>query len=261
VPEVERAWFLLCLGLGRLLRAGRYSDVQTVPHEGALEVRKRRRFYAPILVGIGGPLATMLNTGVKVLSQREWEHRERTLYRSLYGTEVRIANRRTLILPRLPGETLAALLEKTQLSETVRHRAIELAAEALAGFHRRGFTHGDAMAENVLVDLDGGVANWFDFETVHEPARSAAWRRADDVRALLATCLLRTRREACGRTLDCILDAYGDDGLTPLLAASFSSALRRPLTFHLGQAGLTFRCFRDIAGRLRNRSRPARVGA
>ena len=50
----------------------------------------------------------------------------------------------------------------------------------------------DAMAENVLVDLDAGVARWFDFETVHEASRPQIWRRADDVRALLATCLLRT---------------------------------------------------------------------
>ena len=55
-----------------------------------------------------------------------------------------------------------------------------------------GFTHGDAMAENVMVDLEAGVAHWFDFETIHDSRRPMAWRRADDVRALLVTCLVRT---------------------------------------------------------------------
>jgi hypothetical protein len=48
-----------------------------------------------------------------------------------------------------------------------------------------------------------------------------------------------------------ILDAYGDEEVTRLLAASFTSVWRRPLTFHLGQAGLSFRYFRAIARLLR----------
>ena len=63
------------------------------------------------------------------------------------------------------GETLATLLEDPELEESVRKRAIELAVVALAEFHHLGFTHGDAMAENVMVDLEAGVAHWFDFET------------------------------------------------------------------------------------------------
>ncbi len=79
------------------------------------------------------------------------------------------------------------------------------------------------------------------------------WRRADDVRALLATCLLRTAPEKLAETLRLILDVYADEGVTRLLATSFTSVLRRPLTFHLGQAGLSFRYFREIARLLRER--------
>ena len=249
----ERAYFLLCLALGRLLRSGRYSKARIVYQDGKLQVRKYRRFYAPLLVWMGGPLVRLLGTGVRVLPQRDWEERERRVYRSLRGTSIRIDADGTLVLPCLAGETLATLLDNPELEESVRKRAIEWAVVALAEFHHLGFTHGDAMAENVLVDLEAGVAHWFDFETIHEPSRPIAWRRADDVRALLVTCLVRTAPERLAETLQLILDVYADEGVTRVLTTSFTSVLRRPLTFHLAQAGLSLRCFREIARLLRER--------
>ncbi len=78
-----------------------------------------------------------------------------------------------------------------------------------------------------------------------------AWRRADDLRALLVTCLLRTVPEQRAGTLEFILDTYSDDDITRVLASSFTSVWRRSLTFHLAQAGLSFQCFREIAWVLR----------
>ncbi len=243
----ERAYFLLCLALGWLLRSATYSKTRIVYQDGERQVRKHRRFYAPLLVWMGGPLVRILGTGVRVLPQRDWEERERRVYRSLRGTSIRIDADGMLVLPCLAGKTLAALLEDPELEEPVRKRAIERAVVALAEFHRLGFTHGDAMAENVLVDLEAEVAHWFDFETIHDSSRPMAWRRADDVRALLVTCLVRTVPEKLAETLQLILDVYADEEVTRLLAASFTSVLRRPLTFHLAQAGLSFQCFREIA--------------
>jgi hypothetical protein len=118
--------------------------------------------------------------------------------------------------------------------------------------------NGDAMAENVLVDVEAGVARWFDFETVHEPARPIAWRRADDVRALLATSMVRTAPGKRAETLQLILDAYAaeaedDDEVTRLVATSFTSIRRRSLPFHLAQAPLSFRGFQEIARLLEER--------
>jgi hypothetical protein len=249
----QRAYFLCCLTAGRLLRSARYSEARIVRQDGALRVRKRRRFHAPLLVRLGGPLVRILDTGVRVLPQRAWEERERQLYRSLRGAAIGVDADGTLVLPCLTGSTLAALLEDPALEESARKRAIERAVVALAEFHRLGFTHGDAMAENVLVDLEAGVAHWFDFETVHDPGRPTAWRRADDLRALLATCLVRTVPERRAETLRLILDVYADEGVSRVLAASFTSVMRRPLAFHLGQAGLSYRSFREIARLLRER--------
>ena len=256
----ERAWFLLCRTLGRLLRAGRYSNVRIVDRHGDRQVRKHRRFYAPLLVWLGDRLAGILDIGVRVLPQREWEDRERLIYRSVYGTSTRIEADGALVLLCLSGKTLATLLEDTRLKESDWSTAIRLAVVALAEFHRAGFTHGDAMAENVMVDLETGVARWFDFETVHDPGRPLAWRRADDLRALLATCLLRTAVEELAETLRLILDVYEDEEVTQLVGASFISVLQRPLIFHLGQAGLSFECFQEIARLLRERSGDEPVG-
>ena len=251
----ERIWFRVCLGVGRVLRSARYSNVRIVREGGEPLVRKRRRSFAPLLVAMSGPLGRVLDTGVLVLPQREWEKQERELYARLYGTSIRIDAGGMLVLPRLAGATLATLLEDSMLETSSRRKAIELAVLALGDFHARGFTHGDAMAENVMVDLEAGVARWFDFETTHDPRRSMAWRRADDVRALLATCLLRIGPGELDDTLGLILDVYADEEVTSLLGASFPSTFRRPLAYHLGQAGMSHQCFREIDRLLQKRLR------
>jgi hypothetical protein len=251
----ERIYFLLCLGVGRLLRSAKYSNARIVEGRSRDErlVRKHRLFYAPLLVWLGGALVRILDTGVRVLPERGWREREREVYRVLRDTSIRIDADGMLVLPCLDGETLATLLEDPALEEPLRKRAIELSVIALAELHHLGFTHGDAMAENVMVDLEAGAAHWFDFETVHESTRPMAWRRADDVRALLVTCLVRIKPGKRAETLRDILDVYGDDAVTRIVATSFTSVLRRPLTFHLAQAGLSFQGFREIARLLRER--------
>ena len=241
-----RAYFFVCRVLGRLLRSGRYATARIVDQDGLPQVRKYRLFYAPLLVRIGGLLMRLLDTGVRVLPQREWEEREQEVYRTLYGASIATVAAGVLVLPCFRGETLAALLEDPTLEESARRDAIQRAVVALAEFHRRGFTHGDAMAENVLIDPEFGVARWFDFETVHDSSRSPDWRRADDVRALLVTCLVRTDPEKRAEILRLVLDVYADEAVTRVLATSFTSVFRRPLTFHLAQAGLSYQSFQEI---------------
>ncbi len=251
----ERAYFHGCLWLGRLLRSARYSKARIVRQDGALQVRKWRAFYAPVLVRMGGPLLKVLDAGVRILPQREWEERERLIYQRLYGAPIRIETGGVLVLPRLPGRTLASLLEDPELAEPARKRAIECAVLGLGRFHQQGLSHGDAMAENVLCDLEAGVARWFDFETIHHSSRPMDWRRADDLRALLVTCLVRTAPGKLAETLRLIVDAYQNEAVTRVLARSFVSVWRRPLTFHLAQAGLSHQGFREIARLLRERRR------
>ena len=249
-----RGYFVLCLALGRMLRSARYSTVRIVHQDGQRLVRKHRRFYASFLIWMSGLLVRILDIGLRVLPQRDWEERERQIYRSLHGASIRVDAHGVLVLPVLAGHTLATLLESPELEGSIRKRAMTHAAVALAEFHRLGFTHGDAMAENVLVDLEAGVAHWFDFETIHDANRPLVWRRADDVRALLVTCLVRTVPEKRVETLELILDVYADEDVTRVLATSFTSVWRRSLTFHLAQARLSFECFCEIGRLLREGS-------
>ncbi len=69
-----------CSGPGGTRRLG--SSTRTA----SFRCESHRLFYAPLLVWLGGPLVRLLDTGVRVLPQREWEERERQLYRSLHGT-------------------------------------------------------------------------------------------------------------------------------------------------------------------------------
>jgi hypothetical protein len=94
--------------------------------------------------------------------------------------------------------------------------------------------------------------------------RPMLWCRADDVRALLFTCLVPTLRKQRAETLEFILDVYTDqsrrisdaatpDEVTRVLATSFTSVWRRSLVFHLAQAAVSFRCFQEIGELLRRR--------
>jgi hypothetical protein len=244
---MERVYFALCLAFGRLLRSVKYSTA--LPGEARL-VRKHRRFYAPVLVWLGALLVKILDTGVRVLSQHEWEERERDIYPKLYGAAVAVDAGGVLMLPQLTGRTLASLLDDRAVSDGDREKAITLAVRALHAFHTLGYTHADAMAENVLVDLPSGAAHWFDFETVHDPNRPMTWRRADDLRALLTTCLIRTDPVRRAATLGLVLNTYGDEGVARDVAAAFSPVVRRSLSYHLAQAPMTFDEFRDLAAAL-----------
>ena len=229
--------------------------MRIVHQDGEPQVRKHRRFYAPLLIRMSDLLVRILDAGVRVLPQRDWEERERRIYWRLHGASIRVDAGGVLVLPLLAGRTLAALLEEPELEAQVRRKAMEHAATALGEFHRLGFTHGDAMAENVLVDLDAGVAHWFDFETLHDADRPLAWRRADDLRALLVTCLVRTVPEKRLETLDLVLDVYADEHVTRVLATSFMSVWRRSLSLHLLQARLSYQCFCEVGRLLHERAR------
>ena len=242
---VERTWFLSCQILGRVFRGSHYSRVEVVERDTVWAVRKRRVKLAPLLVWVAGGLYRMLSTGVRVLPQRAWEARERELYAALYQSEVVVEDDGTLVLPSLRGRILAQLLADPRVNGATRLRAVELAVLALAELHARGFTHADAMAENVMIDLDAQVASWFDFENAHDPSRTPNWRRADDLRTLLSSCLLHApERERTG-LFRLILQCYPNIDVTRLLPNALKSHARA-LPLHLGQAPLSYNGFNEL---------------
>lgn len=79
------------------------------------------------------------------------------------------------------------------------------------------------------------------------------WRRADDMRALVATCVLRAPPAEVRCTVELLLSAYRDDAVGPLLSESFCRRWRPALVFHLAQAGLSFEQHQAIGRLLRAR--------
>ena len=76
----EWAWFGLCMALGRVFRASRYSRIRVVRQGDGCELRKSRAAFAPLLVWAGGLLFRIVKTGVRILPQAEWEERERLVH-------------------------------------------------------------------------------------------------------------------------------------------------------------------------------------
>ena len=110
----ERAYFLLCLALGRLLRSGRYrrlgSSTRTASVRCESAACSTRPFWSGWVVrwsgswilAAGPSPAGLGGTGAPDL-------------RSLYDASIRIDADGTLVLPWLAGETLATLLEDPKL--------------------------------------------------------------------------------------------------------------------------------------------------
>src|SRR5688572_3889498 len=111
----RRAYFGLCLASGRIIRSTTYSKVWVVHEGGQRVVRKHRRFYAPLLIWMSVLLVWILDGGVRVLRQRDWEERERRIYGSLRGSSIAVCADGVLVLPFLAGDTLATLLEDPEL--------------------------------------------------------------------------------------------------------------------------------------------------
>lgn len=121
---------------------------------------------------------------VVLLSVDEWQYREMKLYKDLYGLEVARSNR-SLLLPILNGMPLSQLLTSEEYSKKVKIAGVELAILALQSFHKTcAESHGDATAENVIVNLAEGRARWIDFDMSHK-SQTDKIAKADDYRSLL----------------------------------------------------------------------------
>jgi serine/threonine-protein kinase len=79
----------------------------------------------------------------------------RSLVRVLaHGME---AGRRYVVMPLVPGRTLAALLAEGPLAPALARRIADGIAEALAALRDAGLAHGDLTPANVIIGEDGAV--------------------------------------------------------------------------------------------------------
>lgn len=209
-------------------------------------IAKRRRLFAPLLIGPGNLYLRLLGSGVRVLTGAEWHARERALHRALYGMDLEADPRDGLILPLWPGVVLADYARGRHCSTSARLRGLEVASRALRHLHRvelpcadGGFervSHGDATLRNVLYDPGSGEARWFDFDTAHDPGLAPAWRHGDDVRALVYSAVESFADVPVAVLLRTVLDAYDDPGPWDELCDRLARGALHGSPLHLAQA-------------------------
>lgn len=199
-PVAARAIFKLTALYGRglyKLKLGRVCQTQRGGQAIYIKTRHRR---SALLVGVGNALLKASGGELRGLPEREWLGWEQQVGALAWPEDVssRVRVRgRSLLCPALPGEPLAHILGSARDLEA-RLRAVEIAARELQRLQRlelslpdrsvRLWSHGDAHAGNVVVDLSRERAAWFDFETVHASWCPPLWRQADDLRALAYSC-------------------------------------------------------------------------
>ena len=185
-------------------------------------IAKRRRWFAPLLIGPGNLYLRLLGSGVRVLPGAEWRARERALYRALHGIELDPDSRGWLILPRWPGVVLADHARNQLDPAPARLRGLDAATRALRVLHQielpradggcERLSHGDATLRNVVFDPETGQARWFDFDTAHDPDTGPGLvprRRLAGPRLLGRRVVRRRAGRALLRTVE---DAYADPG-------------------------------------------------
>ena len=196
----RRARFRLTALYGRGLYALKLGRVRRVRRAGCTVYIKTRRGYSAALVGAGNAILKLWRGELLGLPEREWLAWEQKLAPLAWPQEIASGVRvrgRSLRCPALGGEPLSTVLRSNR-SLQERMEAVRLAAVELIQLQRlelefpdggwRLWSHGDAHAGNVIVDLERQGASWFDFETVHAGWCSPTWRHADDLRALAYSC-------------------------------------------------------------------------
>ncbi len=168
--------------LARLSRRIHFSRVVMAEDK----VLKKRYPGTDAVVHLANATLRLARVPVRFLGEREW-HRREVSVAALTGSPLAtcVDGRGWVAMRRAKGEVLARILPR----EGERERAVVLAILGLGLLHEAGVTHGDATASNVAVDLRGESAIFFDFEQRHTGISFEA-ARADDLRALLFTCLL-----------------------------------------------------------------------
>jgi len=209
-------------------------------------IAKRRRWFAPWLIGPGNLYLRWLGSGVRVLPGRSWHEWERAVHRHLHGVECATDPRGWLILPGWPGVVLAAFAADLQHPPAARLLALSAASRALLALHQVALpwpdgslgrlSHGDATLRNVIHDPATCRATWFDFDTVHDASIPALSRHADDLRALVYSAL-----EACADLpvpviYQAVRGAYDDPAPWAHLRDLLARGPLHHTTFQLAQA-------------------------
>jgi hypothetical protein len=226
-------------GLGRV----HLNEVRAVEEGGARFYLKSRRWSAALLLGPGNHYLRLLRAGVTVLDDEESAAWTRRVYSAAYGLDIPEDPPGRLKIPAAPGRALAEILGDDALPLAGKIEAAALAAAALRHLHGiemhgEPLSHGDATASNVGCDIDAAYAQWFDFDTRHDASLPGSWRRADDLRALVASTACSLPKEAFPELSQAMIRAYPEPAVWRDLGEQIAAQAGQLNAYHLAQAPL-----------------------
>ena len=244
-----RYGFVSCLG--RLLSDFELNAVSAMRVDQQTYFAKRRlRFAAPVIAA-GNLYLKREGAHTRVLPDREWRNWETEVYRAIYDIELVTDERGRLCFPACSGVSLAAYLESDAHNDAAKLTAIGLAVRSLHRLHAvvmrwpdgqiHPLSHGDATVENVIIDDACLKASWLDFDTIHESRMDAAWRHADDLRALTYSAAARLAASSFPELTRMIVENYGTRAPLDALEEIVAYRRSRPISFHLAQARIGYR--------------------
>lgn len=237
----------ISLMAGKIIGSVKLNRLIMTSENGRNLVLKRRCWYTPVLVFIGNIYIFLLGLKIRILRDREWLQREKTIYNDLYNELIAVRPGGWLEVPCI-GEVLSVLLAKPAITDANKLKALTAVTLDLHRMHqmpveengkRRLFSHGDACARNVACQSSLDRVHWFDFEIVHSSDCSDTWRHADDLRALLFSSLRCLPESLLSEAVHAMFEAYADISVWRDLHAMIATGSLDLNTYHLAQMQMT----------------------
>lgn len=212
--------------LGMLLSLIRLHRVQFTSRGGVEFVHKRRTLSAQLIIPLGNLFLKITGSPIVVLPLDRWLEWERAVEtatrRNLVSMDL-VAKGTGLLCRRIPGTSLTRVLADGDRSLEQKVDAISWSLASLRMLHtnvadwghgiHQSISHGDATANNVIVDINTRTACWIDFDTRHQPNVPELDRRTDDLRCLIYSAAVHLPSASFPGLADILIAAQFDEAI------------------------------------------------
>ncbi len=242
---------------GRILACGRLHRVRRVRVDDTALMLKSRRLGSGIAIRVGNIYLRRQRSNVEVLVDDEWLRWElavesATSHEIVFQTHPSPYEKFGGLVSRVcSGRPLQNILIDRASSLDEQFAAIRWAMAALDQLHQhqadwgnglhQSISHGDATANNVIIDSRTQSASWIDFDTRHHRQLPTADRRADDLRALIYSVASHLPQSHYPRLAQEFSAQRPEATVVNRFRCHLESDWRRLNTFQLAQAPLSWK--------------------
>ena len=212
--------------------------------DGRSLVRKRRSWFAGLLIFPGNVVFWFRRVPLRVLYNGQWLRWERTLKLALRNESIPAGTE--LLCETIPGQPLSQQLCDGEVESADRLAWLKIATVALKNLHKETvlqpdferpivLSHGDAAVSNVLYCDQTEQAEWFDFDLRHDFRMDADQRHADDLRSLIFSAGVFCPAEELESIVSMVKHEYRCDRVWAALQSQLVSRWFWFDLFHLSQ--------------------------